>query len=1478
MARITKLSLYLVVSAIFLSSYAQNGPIALDLQKHVNLFTGDFNYGIPLISVSGPNGETFPVGVNYNAGIRVDQEASWVGLGWSMNLGEISRGVNGFPDDWKGKTFVESTFNTGYAWDYSVNPPVWGQIGFEDKTTSAYGPVCFQDYPYNNTASKMDLMLSWKLKSKNGAPFEFPDYDNYAVSGPGIGGAMRPFLFDYASFHEPVNGIYSYGDVNDSELRKFSKEAQFRFINDGSIMRNTLPYYETSNYYMHLDDTDRANYPNYNWEGNLGAWDASVRSPHWVNANGKKFGGDFNDSTSITKWRERQRMSGANYIEYFTNQEIYDHYQGQSGDQIPGGFLDYKDFTSATNNRNSTSQYDPEGIGAFRITNPQGMVYHYSLPVYTHSEKVRTATFSTPPTIDQQGATTYTKSHKYAKTWKLTAITGLDYVDANGNNYVDEGDEGYWISIDYEKWNASSMEDRFPYYGYNLDTRYKNIPTSSYDTDDTYETSGSNVTRESDLYYPNYVKTSTQTLYFVKELRNDFHSIENANGDITPRMRLKRLVLLDNKDITEQNLFNSYGSISSTDFTNLNSTVNATAMCKESDYQSASSSINTYSLQSVEFDYSYALMPNTYNNIKNTPQTAANHLIDGSVYFQDYQSISGGHGKLTLTSINIMGYQATPIHNATRDSYQFFYPTSSALNPDFNHENKDFFGYHKKMRNPSLFNRTGYITSFSKDDVKAWSLEKIITPLGGEIKIDYESDEYSDVFKDGYPNPPKRYFNFQTLNNTSGLLVQFDDPDAVDFLTSSDVFLTRVRANYLCSENNYKAFSNNASGSGNGNQTQYTFTNLSPDSRCTNTNYTNQEGRILVELEKAYGGGLRVNQLSYREPDIAEEYVLDVNYGPGVIGEEVGRWRDDGLNSNLYPSQVQIDRFSSPQTVGYKTVRVVPKGLDNSTIGYTAYEFYAFPDKKSKLTKSGPRKIVAADGTHIWYRKEYQKLKSINVGLYGNPRKITYYKQGEIKTGEKTFQYEPNVDDMLDFTGNPTYGAVKEVFFKKTHVNHGGTVNSANVNLEQVFIYEMYFPKLVSVINKEDFKIVGGQTYGGDDKYGNSNDLWTRSGDNNHLTRSSRAFGLYTEMASKFTNHSNTNQVRESYKTKSDRYPETDAVSTWNDDYLVRELNTSGAYVNALKTNKHWSVSEVKSNNGALLPNNEPDENNWDKTFTSSLYDKNYNLIESIDLLGLYSAKKVFGNKQFTLAEAANSNYASFFHTSFEYTEAANGITYFDNEITGGHLQISAENPVVPHTGDKMAKITSSQQWGPGIKIKRIVENVNGQNVERGIIPGQSYEASVWMHKNCPDQSILVVHVIGEDGSANPISSWQGKDVTSPTNITIGDWVQVKLLFTIPEDFNTEGEGQHVSIFVWNNSANFEPKNVYIDDFRLQPINAQVSGTVYNDRRQLPTHVLDNENFYTRFEYDESGNVIRVFKETELGEKKISETINHFAN
>ena len=83
-----------------------NAPSKVTSSRMVDPFTGNLDYNIPILEVGD-----YPLSLTYNADISMDQQASWVGLGWSLNPGTINRGVRGLPDDFKEKDKVKKDFN-----------------------------------------------------------------------------------------------------------------------------------------------------------------------------------------------------------------------------------------------------------------------------------------------------------------------------------------------------------------------------------------------------------------------------------------------------------------------------------------------------------------------------------------------------------------------------------------------------------------------------------------------------------------------------------------------------------------------------------------------------------------------------------------------------------------------------------------------------------------------------------------------------------------------------------------------------------------------------------------------------------------------------------------------------------------------------------------------------------------------------------------------------------------------------------------------------------------------------------------------------------------------------------------------------------------------------------------------------------------------------------------------------------------------
>ncbi len=74
----------------------------IGITEMVDPFSGDFSYSIPLMDIGG-----YPLNLSYQSGISMDQEASWVGLGWNLHTGAITRQLRGLPDDFMGDAIVD---------------------------------------------------------------------------------------------------------------------------------------------------------------------------------------------------------------------------------------------------------------------------------------------------------------------------------------------------------------------------------------------------------------------------------------------------------------------------------------------------------------------------------------------------------------------------------------------------------------------------------------------------------------------------------------------------------------------------------------------------------------------------------------------------------------------------------------------------------------------------------------------------------------------------------------------------------------------------------------------------------------------------------------------------------------------------------------------------------------------------------------------------------------------------------------------------------------------------------------------------------------------------------------------------------------------------------------------------------------------------------------------------------------------------
>jgi len=131
----------------------------------VDLFSGDFNYNIPLLDVDG-----YPINIAYHSGVGMDQEASWVGLGWNINPGVVNRNMRGLPDDFSGENvFKELNIKPNKTWGVAAELQIelYGYEG-EKEAAGASGSVNLAysfGFNYNNytgpsISQGMNLSLS----------------------------------------------------------------------------------------------------------------------------------------------------------------------------------------------------------------------------------------------------------------------------------------------------------------------------------------------------------------------------------------------------------------------------------------------------------------------------------------------------------------------------------------------------------------------------------------------------------------------------------------------------------------------------------------------------------------------------------------------------------------------------------------------------------------------------------------------------------------------------------------------------------------------------------------------------------------------------------------------------------------------------------------------------------------------------------------------------------------------------------------------------------------------------------------------------------------------------------------------------------------------------------------------------------------------------------------------------------------------
>jgi len=1549
---------------LFASNNGPKSPEAasfepVDATDMVNLITGQYSYVLPLLNVPSPEGG-YPLALSYHAGIAMDQQASWTGLGWNLNPGAINRNVNGYPDDIvssieeyyydQGTTATVNSISLNYSnggasvgvgFNWGSNQSLGGYVsvgvgvdlGTQSGSIQAGGKVGFgnnsgQDsvgigfqtagglsMGFNSTngqnsvsvgvfdtngngfsissdksfslnsgisvyGSSSGLGVTLNTKSQNGTSqgggagmnLSFKNTSamgaygqaqsgwNIPISVPtpvgifslsfgknkfiyylakrkdyGIGGAQKgnyttsmdineiPISDDGTSLSEEVNisknnitlpnydnynvqaqglsGAMSPGNFKNGALYGLSATD----LNSGYNI-SYLPY---TDMYTPIPDHFQLPDANFYFENEISTYlnYSDANAPTFKDITNASNSTQFYDISSASGTKPKRRT--ANNIEYFTGRDVFNSYYYPNAKAK--GYLKPINTDLPFNTPNYTS----EAVVAFMITAVDGKTYHYSLPVYNNETITRTfGLINGKP--ESQSYIEKRQLDRYATHWLLTAVTGPDYID-NGDGIAGKGDLGYWVNFEYGKW-TDAFAWKAPYKkDYIVDKTNPNVKTW--------------VKGTKQLYYLDRVVTRTHTALFVKSERTYEDSPQWAY----------RSVNHNNNVVQNEGNYNSAN--------NLNFTLPAQHQLKldkiilvKSDDDILNKSINQQSTGPLEIlipqsrrirvNVNYNCKNNVIDNLDNWPGllSKAVKVID---FTYDY-SLVPGDNRLTLKKVDFKGKS----NNTVLPPYKFEYYNDTQ---PFNIENQDGWGY--LLNNPQAF-----------------SLSKIITPQGGSININYETNKYISsvphalLFNSLNTTNFTADYNINPTANPIKATINIGPNQSQNFYPITIGQIVKIYYNNVTLSSAYGDYSLIYDGNGYISQNlgngKYEITFNGPlvasgtGAQGIGYQYISLGVKMDFTNVPFFGGGIRVKNL--KVSDGIDNYFTDYKYGKNEDG--IGYvsyipYAPNSLTEAAYSSELPAPR------VMHEYVTISSHKENRESNGKIQYKFNVMKEKSPDKIKYGDfYEISKSTKSFTNTRPNNNGISQINMGSYTIKNNLasigqllevtTFNKNGQIMS-KITNDYYKTTDAIPN-----NLGLKQESFqsYKQIHYYNGSTdqwiINSST---------KATFPSLL----KSSTEQRNGYTYrtqfsGYDPISGISNEQTNISSDGQAFkSKTIPAYLKYQQMGSKSADINNKNMLSQtaanySYILQSGIWKEIGVgITTWSNLWKYKDI--SGAYTEATGVNekiwrKHktyvWNGS--KDANGIFnnynnintddyfnwnLPNNSGENvtqpAQWKQISEITLYNKFSNILELKDINGNFLSTKM-GDNDTKVTTVGNAAYGEMFFAGAENSAPTSFPNYIEPEVS---MVNAARNSSYFHTGKFSVAATSNSQFGVVMKAN---EHKAGK-----------YRVSVWVEK----ANASKVKIKNNDALIDFKESY-----------VAGNWI-------LKSGYVDITSGTH-SIYLVSADSSI----VYLDDLMIRPISSSITGYVYNEWDEL-TYIIGNNGLATRFEYDAAGRLIKTYSE-----------------
>ncbi|MBL7807379.1 MAG: hypothetical protein JNN28_06185 [Saprospiraceae bacterium] len=280
-----------------------------------------------------------------------------------------------------------------------------------------------------------------------------------------------------------------------------------------------------------------------------------------------------------------------------------------------------------------------------------------------------------------------------------------------------------------------------------------------------------------------------------------------------------------------------------------------------------------------------------------------------------------------------------------------------------------------------------------------------------------------------------------------------------------------------------------------------------------------------------------------------------------------------------------------------------------------------------------------------------------------------------------------------------------------------------------------------------------------------------------------------------------------------------------------------------------------------------PRKTGWTWAAEVTRFNPTGNEVENRDALDRYSAElNGYANTQVT----AVANNARYRQIAFEGFEDYNFNTYACSRHFEFPITINDTTSQTSHTGKYSVQVQPTKVLSAKYSIRLPVCPPKGIITEKGPVPFKLYECdcigkfspdpgkylfSAWLKEDQP------IGTINYNTAEIEVKTGGQSFKFKPSGQVIEGWQRVFGEFTVPSG------ATDIEILLAGNTI-----KTWFDDIRIQPFDASMKSFVYDERSLRFTYELDENNFFTHYEYDAEGRLELVKKETEKGWMTVQES------